>query len=113
MFRRPSVNIRCCKNGNNHATFYLTSYLRTQSRTGRLLMKSAESTKSGTAGDSAAQTSKHPRDTTNANLQNGRSGLSLSRQAARLKGPSSGTGWGVAGGNHTEPSPIHLLGLSR
>ena len=89
-FRRPSVNIKCCTNGNNNATFYLTSSLRTQSWAGRLLMKSAESTKLGIAGDSAAQTSKHPRDTKNANLQDGRSGPSLGRQAAGLTGRPSG-----------------------
>ena len=76
-------------------------------------MKSAESTKLGIAGDSAAETSKHPRDTTNTNLPDGRSGQSLSRQAAGLKGPPSGMGWEVAGGNHVEPSPIQPPGLSR
>lgn len=55
--------MKCCTNGNNNVKFYLTSSLRTQSGAGRLLMKSAESTKLGTAGNSAAWTRKHPRDT--------------------------------------------------
>lgn len=44
--------MKCCTNGNNNVKFYLTSSLRTWSGAGRLLMKSAESTKLGTAGNS-------------------------------------------------------------
>ena len=54
MFRRHLVNTKRCTNGNNNVKFYLTSSLRTPSRTGRLLMKSAESTKLITAGNSVA-----------------------------------------------------------
>jgi hypothetical protein len=54
--------MKCCTNGNNNVNFYLTSSLSTQNGAGRLLMKSTESPKLGTAGNSTAYTNKHPRD---------------------------------------------------
>lgn len=62
MFCRHLVNMKCYTNGNNNVRFYLTSSLRTQNGAGRLLMKSTERPKLGTAGNCTAWTSKHSWD---------------------------------------------------
>lgn len=105
MFSKHFVNIKCCTNSNNNIKFYLISSLRTQSGAGRLLMKSAESSKLGTVDNSVLGQANTQGMLRTMNKPLGSQVWSLPQLSTH---PTKGLSYGsqpAPGGNHTELSP--------